>query len=198
MKNMKKIILSLVLLSGIYAVNAQSWSDDIQFGVRGGLNLSTVVGDDFDEPDSRSGYYAGLVIETPLSERFSIQPEVFYATQGFDLAAQENQQDSSFKLDYIQIPVMFKIYIIDGLNMQVGPQFGFKVNEEVNLVGDAIGIDFDTDAIKDFDMQIASGLEYKFGKNFFAQARYTRGLSKMIEDTKAYNSVLSFGVGLMF
>ena len=198
MKNMKKIMLSLVFISGIYAVNAQSWSDDVQFGIRGGLNVSTVVGDDFDEPDARNGYYAGLVVEVPLSERVSVQPEVFYATQGFDLAAQDNQEDSSFKLDYIQIPVMFKIYIIDGLNLQVGPQFGFKMNEEVNLIGGGTEIDFDTDSIKDFDMQIASGLEYKFGKNFFAQARYTRGVSKMIEDTKAYNSVLSLGVGLMF
>lgn len=198
MKNIKKVVLSLIMFSGMYVASAQSWSDDVQFGVRGGLNLSTVVGDDVDEPDARNGFYAGLLAEVPLSKRVSIQPEVFYATQGFDLAEQEGQEDSSFKLDYIQIPVMFKFYIIDGLNIQVGPQFGFKMNEEVNLVGGSTEIDFDTDTIKDFDMQIATGVEYKFGKNLFAQARYTRGLSKMIEDTDAYNSVLSLGVGLMF
>lgn len=188
----------MALFCATFAMTAQSWSDDVQFGIRGGLNLSTVVGDDVDEPDNRTGFYAGLLVEAPLSERISLQPEVFYGTQGFDLADQPDQVDSSFKIDYIQVPVLLKIYIIDGLNIHVGPQFGFKVNEEVDLNGENASIDFDTDTINDFDFQITSGVEYKFGKNLFAQARYSRGFSELIEDTDAYNSVFSFGLGLMF
>ncbi len=137
-------------------------------------------------------------MEAPISERVSLQPEVFYSTQGLDVADQPNQVDSSFKIDYIQVPILLKIYIIDGLNIHAGPQFGFKVNEEVDLNGENASIDFGTDTINDFDFQLTGGVEYKFGKSLFAQARYSRGLSDLIEDTKAYNSVYYFGIGFMF
>lgn len=194
---MKKIALLMAFLSTM-ATYSQSWSDELQFGLRGGLNLSNITGDDVDDADTRKGFYAGFLVEAPISERVSLQPEVFYAQQGIDLAEQENQEDSAFKVDYIQVPLLFKIYLIDGLNIHAGPQFGFKVNEEIDLVGDDVGINFETDAIKDFDFQLTGGLEYKFGENFFIQGRYYRGFSPVFEDMDIYNSVWSVGVGATF
>ncbi len=52
MKKLNKTILVITVLCTTFVLNAQSWSDDLQFGVRGGLNFSTVVGDDVDEPDT--------------------------------------------------------------------------------------------------------------------------------------------------
>ena len=80
----KHILVIATLLVGTIA-SAQSWSDEVQLGARGGLNFSSVAGDDIDSPDNRTSFYAGLVAEAPLSERFSVQPEVFYSGQGFDL-----------------------------------------------------------------------------------------------------------------
>lgn len=65
---------------------------------------------------------------------------------------------------HIKVPILLKIYIIDGLNIHAGPQFGFKVNEEVDLNGENVGIDFGTDTINDFDFQLTGGVEYKFEK----------------------------------
>lgn len=179
-------------------VSAQAWSDKFQIGARGGINFSTVASDDFDSPDGRTSFYAGLLAEAPLSERISIQPEVFYSGQGFDINDNPDGPDTEFQLDYIQVPILLKVYLLDGLNIHGGPQFGFKVNEEIDVDPADDGGDFNSDSINDFDMQLTAGAEYKFAESFFIQARYTYGFSEIIEDTDVHNSVFAAGIGFMF
>lgn len=195
---MKKAVFFVLFIFINLTTHAQAWTDNFQIGVRGGLNFATVTGDDFDSPDSRTSFYAGLIAEAPLSDRVSLQPEVFYSGQGFDITDEPNEIDAQFQLDYIQVPVLLKLYLIDGLNIQAGPQFGFKINEEIDFEPAEDSGDFDTDAINDFDLQLSAGAEYKLGKSFFVQARYTYGLSEIIEDFNVHNSVLSAGIGFMF
>lgn len=193
----KSVLIVAALLTGITSF-AQSWTSEFQFGARGGANFATVAGDDYDSPDSRTSFYAGLVAEAPLSDRLSLQPEIFYSGQGFDITDEENSVDAEFQVDYLQVPVLLKVYLVDGLNIHAGPQFGFKINEEVDFDPNNDDGDFDSDSIRDFDFQLASGLEYKFPSGFFIQGRYSYGFSEMIEDTDVHNSVFSAGIGLMF
>jgi len=195
---MKKIgVFVLCITTGVSAF-AQSWSDNFQLGVKGGVNLATVAGDDFDSPDSRTSFYAGLLAEVPLTDQVSLQPEVFYSGQGFDINDNPDGVDAEYQIDYIQVPVLLKIYLIDGLNIHAGPQFGFKINEQADFDPTNEGGNFDTDAIKDFDFQITAGAGYKFAESFFIEARYSYGLSEMIEDTDVHNSYVSAGIGFMF
>lgn len=193
----KSIILFAMLLVSIGA-SAQAWSEQVQFGARGGVNFSTVTGDDYDSPDSRTSFYAGLLAELPVTERFSFQPEVFYSGQGYDLTDEPNQRDAEFQMDYIQVPVLAKIYLIEGLNIHLGPQFGFKVNEEIDFEPGENSGDLDSDSIKDFDFQVTGGLEYKIASNIFIQGRYSYGFSEVVEDLDVHTSVFSAGIGFMF
>jgi hypothetical protein len=195
---MKRNVLIIAALLTGFASFAQAWTSEFQFGARGGANFATVAGDDYESPDSRTSFYAGLVAEAPLSDRLSLQPEVFYSGQGFDITDEENAVDAEFQVDYIQVPVLLKVYLVDGINIHAGPQFGFKINEEVDFDPNEDEGDFDTDSIKDFDFQLASGVEYKFPGGFFIQGRYTYGFSEMIEDSDVHNSVFSAGIGVMF
>ena len=135
-----------------------------------------------------------MVAEAPLSERFSVQPEVFYSGQGFDL----DDIDAEFQVDYIQVPLLAKVYLAEGFNLHAGPQVGFKVNEELDFQPTEDAGDFDTDQINDIDFQLTGGAEYKFENGFFLQARYSYGLSEVVEDTDIHNSVFSAGLGFMF
>ncbi|MEL4307567.1 porin family protein [Joostella sp. CR20] len=191
---MKKHILIIAILFVGTVAHAQSWSDKFQLGARGGLNFASVAGDDIDSPDHRTSFYAGLVAEAPLSERFSLQPEVFYSGQGFDL----NDEDAEFQVDYIQVPLLAKVYLAEGFNLHAGPQVGFKVNEEIDFQPTDDAGDFDTDQINDIDFQLTGGAEYKFNNGLFLQARYSYGLSEIVEDTDIHNSVFSAGLGFMF
>ncbi|MEM5540002.1 porin family protein [Olleya sp. AS48] len=212
---MKKLILSTALfVSGLALVNAQSDSREVQLGIKGGLNSSTISGDDLGDLDSRTSFNAGLVAEIPLTERLSFQPEVLYSGQGFDVREidQDNIVDTDenieYQLDYIQVPLLLKAYIVKGLSVDAGPQFGFKIHEEFdyqpNSDGGDIEIDSDDSYVKDFDTSIALGAAYKFDNGFFLSGRYNLGVTDIFEDgtpfegVDAKNNVWQFGIGFMF
>lgn len=212
---MKKLILSTaIFITGLALVNAQSDSKDVQLGIKGGLNSSTISGDDLGDLDSRTSFNAGLVAEIPLTERLSFQPEVLYSGQGFDVREidQDNIVDTDenieYQLDYIQVPLLLKAYIVKGLSVEAGPQFGFKIHEEFdyqpNSDGGDIEIDSDDSYVKDFDTSIALGAAYKFDNGFFLSGRYNLGVTDIFEDgtpfegVDAKNNVWQFGIGFMF
>ncbi|MDN6281236.1 MAG: PorT family protein [Psychroflexus sp.] len=204
---MKKLMLTVVFtLGAIVTSNAQADSDLVQIGAKGGVNFATVAGDDFDSPDSRTSFNAGLVAEVPYSERFSLQAEVFYSGQGFkvdDINFGDLNIDTDkveYQLDYIQVPLLAKFYLIEGLNIYAGPQIGFKVNEKIDYeAGGSTDVD-DTlfPEAQDFDFSGTVGAGYKFDNGFFVDARYNYGFSDLVKDTKSHNSVIQAGVGLMF
>ncbi|AEH02529.1 porin family protein [Lacinutrix sp. 5H-3-7-4] len=212
---MKKLILStVVFVSGLALLNAQSDSKQVQLGVKGGANFSTISGDDFGDPDSRTSFNAGFVAEIPISERLSFQPEVFYSGQGFDVREidQDNVFDTDdnieYQLDYIQVPLLLKVYLVKGLSVEAGPQFGFKIHEEFdsqpNSDGGDIEIDSEDSYVKDFDTNVAVGASYKFDNGFFLSGRYNIGVTDIFDDgtpfegVDAKNNVWQVGVGFMF
>ena len=205
---MKKVILSSLLgLFAIIGAKAQADSDLVQIGVKGGVNFANLTGDDIGDTKTRTSFNAGFVAEIPFSERFSIQPEVLYSGQGFDIKQSEqnnfldNDQNVEYQLDYIQVPLLAKIYLVKGLNVQAGPQIGFKINEEIDAQpnDDAGDIDLeDISETEDIDISLAAGVEYKFDSGFFIQGRYNYGFTELIKDYDIHNSVYQVGVGFMF
>ena len=201
---MKKLFLiaSFMVLGGA-AAQAQ---DAFHFGAKGGVNFANIAGDDAADQESRTSFYAGLVAELPISEMFSIQPEVIYSAQGSTIAAidEDNTFDVDdnveYQLDYVSVPVLAKIYLVDGLSVQAGPTFNFKVNEEIDYQPTQDGGDIDNPypGAQDFEFGGAAGLEYKFNNGFFIQGRYTYGFSETFEDLDIHNSVWQAGVGFMF
>lgn len=197
---MKKTFLIVATFFGIAAASAQTNNSGIEFGARGGVNFATIANENssFDSPDKRTSFYAGLVAEMPLQERFSLQGEVFYSGQGFDAGNSVNDYKTEYQVDYIQVPLLAKFYIVEGLSIAAGPQFGFKVNEEIDYEPTNDGGDINTNSLKTFDFQGTAGLEYKFNNGLFLQGRYAYGFSDLIEDNSIHTSVFSAGLGYMF
>jgi len=197
---MKKILTITIILIAITTATAQSKKIDIEFGMRGGLNFSTIISgeDNYENTNYLTSFYGGLVAEAAITKRFSAQTEIFYSGQGFTVDLPAFERDAEFQLDYIQIPLLAKFYITKGFSVAAGPQFGFKVNEEINAKPFADAPSFNTNSIKDFDLQGTLGAEYKFESGVFFQARYSYGFSQVIENVNVHNSVLSTGVGFMF
>lgn len=195
------LVLFMAILGSTTIMNAQeSWN----FGVKGGANFSTVTGDYFDSPSSRTAYHLGLLAEIPLTDRFSLQPEVLYSAQGYDFAAIDednifdNDDNIEYQADYISVPILAEIYVIDGLSFQIGPSFNFKVNEELDYQPLEDGGDVDLDRFDDFEMNGALGVEYKFNNGFFLNGRYNHGFSEVFEGSDARTSLFQAGVGFMF
>lgn len=195
---MKKSILFIAafVLTTTFAA-AQEY---VYFGIKGGVNFSTFSGDgfsDFNDENARTAYHLGLLAEVPVSDRFSIQPEVLYSAQGFDIVRREDNSDIEHQLDYINVPVLAKFYLTDGLSLEAGPQVGFVVSEKISDGNNDIDF-FEEDRTK-IEMGLGLGASYKFN-NIFLYGRYNAGLTDIYdrEEVDAKNSVIQAGIGLMF
>lgn len=207
MKKMKRLIklfsAGILMIGAITTANAQS-SDALtpSFGIKGGVNFATVSGDDFDSPDSRTSFHVGLLAEFPLTEMFSLQAEALYSGQGFesDLDGEifGGEGKVEYQLDYINVPVLAKVYILDGLSIEAGPQFGFKVNEEIDANANADDGDLNLDEAEDFDFGVAAGVTFETPMGLFATGRYTQGFTDIVNNRDVKNSVFQIGVGYKF
>ncbi|MCX2838303.1 porin family protein [Salinimicrobium sp. MT39] len=195
---MKKSILFIAAM--VFSTTFVTAQEFVYFGAKGGVNFSTFSGDgwsDFEDESARTAYHLGLVAEIPLSDRFSIQPEVLYSAQGYDIVEIEDGNDLEHKLDYVTVPVMAKFYLVKGLSLEAGPQFGFLADHEIGTGEN--DVDVSDDNINKFDLSLGLGASYKFN-NFFLYGRYNAGMTDIydIEGVEAKNSVVQAGIGFLF
>ncbi len=185
---MKKIFLAAVLF---IATSATIQAQLLQLGVKGGVNFASQTGDAFPEQnfdkEGITSFHAGLVAEIKLLEKFSVQPELLYSTQG---ATYKNAiQEFKNELGYISIPVMAKFYLTDSFSLEVGPQASFLVSEKN---------DFDVEDAETFEFGLNAGLGFKITKNFFVQGRYGLGLTEASKNADIKNSTVQLSAGFMF
>jgi len=185
---MKKILLAAVLF---IATSATIQAQLLQLGVKGGVNFASQTGDAFPEQnfdkEGITSFHAGLVAEIKLLEKFSVQPELLYSTQG---ATYKNAiQEYKNELGYISIPVMAKFYLTDSFSLEVGPQASFLVSEKN---------DFDVEDAETFEFGLNAGLGFKITKNFFVQGRYGLGLTEASKNADIKNSTVQLSAGFMF
>ncbi len=202
------ILLGALFLSA-FTVAAQNQADNsmdktFSFGVKGGVNFATVTGgEDFNSPDSRTSFHVGALAEMPITDMFSIQAEALYSGQGAKLDFRGSDGDKAeVQLDYINVPILAKLYVTKGLSFEVGPQFSFLVNEEFDSNpfsngGDANLEDTPFEA-EEFDFGVAGGLTFQTEMGLFATGRYTYGLTEIYKDSDLRNSVFQLGVGYKF
>lgn len=182
---MKKLILSAFVLC--FALGSyQSKAQEIDLGIKAGANFANLS--DASHVSNKTGLVVGAFVGLKFN-KIAIQPELLYSQQGADA------DFGNFDLDYINVPIMFKYYLIGNfLNIQAGPQFGFVVNDNLPSSSD-IGEQIKT---KDFDFSGAVGLGLDLPLGLRVSARYNFGLTDVMENGSGKNSVFTVAVGYSF
>lgn len=176
------------------------------FGVRGGVNFANINGDDTDNLSARTAIFLGVFGEFGLDDVFAIQPEILFSQQGAEYEDSEEDgvfYDGRFKLDYLNIPVMVKIYVADGFFLEAGPQIGFLLSATDEFDSPISGEEDIKDFIKSTDFSGNIGLGYQLDMGLSLNARYNFGLSNIDDfgvdvDESFKNGVLSIGAGFRF
>lgn len=179
---MKRIFLITMLSLGVFTATAQQ----VRFGVKGGVNISKFTSsNDFIKFNYRTAYHAGVLAEIALGNRFAIQPEVLYSTQGtkLDIDLKLFKSDATLKLDYVSVPVMMKLFVAQGLSLEVGPQISFNINSKASYKEVLKEKTMDVKKfVEPYSLSLCFGGGYEFG-NFILSARYSLGLNKVTDES---------------
>lgn len=176
---MRKLVLSLVGLLSLSA-NAQS------FNVKGGLNVSTLSNTG---ARARVGVNLGISYEAPITDKFSIQPELLFNMKGYGAYEVESKHlENLYRIDYrygglrteqvwvtrkamepgqsmfyLSLPVVAKYEFVKNFKGEAGLEPSLLLNKS-----DA--------SEKSFDLGLVFGAGYNINEKFSIGARYTLGL----------------------
>ena len=189
---MKKIVFTSLLL---VAFSITSQAQFFKLGLKAGVNYAnqngtaiTVNSTNY-KTEAISNYHIGLLAEVKIGERFSIQPEVLYSTQGAKYDAVGVANDFTNDIGYISIPVMAKINLNNTFSLDFGPQASFLMSKKKDVsINDQKNLDFGA----------GGGLTIHVTKGLFLQGRYVVGLTDISPEAKVKNSVLQVSAGFLF
>lgn len=189
MKNLK-VTLIVAMLAVVTAVSAQ-----IDFGVKGGINMSNIDGPG--KTKAKVGFNIGVSADYDFSYNMGIQTGLFVSTKGFKLKGEilDEKLSISSNLVYLQLPVHFayKIDVSPGTRvfLHAGPYAAYGVG---GSTGDSDIKAFGKNGFKPFDAGLGIGAGVELGRLFF-DLGWDFGLVNIARagDVKNQNAYLSVG-----
>ncbi|MBD0278243.1 MAG: PorT family protein [Bacteroidota bacterium] len=191
---MKKIALIVfaVLLKTVLLAQEQP-----KFGLKGGLNLAKLKATQYasSDLDFRASAHVGGLAHIHLTPQWALQPEVVYSGQG--MKQQYQGSNYTWKLDYLNIPVMIQYMFNNGFRIEAGPQLGIllgaKFENDETLKND----------LKTTDFSVGAGISYLSNSGLGVGVRYNHGVTNINNrpNRSTYelnNRVLQLGLFYLF
>lgn len=191
---MKKLVTVLCLLLYTFAAFSQEGPTTQQqdhnlfsglsgpnsgFGIKGGVNFAEINGSDkgtLGNIDKYTAWHAGLFAQFAASDFFSVQPELLYSRKGYE------RNDSTFRFDYLELPVLAVFNLTDNISIHLGPQIATMVSAQEE------DKEVDLDRFNTFDYGVVGGFEGRISR-LRVGARYNLSLADLIKEDKAGRSV---------
>lgn len=195
---MKKLLFTLAALAIVVGASAQKKSSDrVIMGFKAGLNLSDVthLGQNY-----KPSFLVGFYTEYKLANWFGLQPEVVYSKQGSMNTVEGVKM--RLRVNYLNIPVMMKFYVIPRLSLDLGPQLGINLGTKMKIDNGkndtAIQI-ISNDFYNTCEFSLAAGITYQKKRGPAISVRYNMGVSNVFKkeayDISNRNSVLQVTFG---
>lgn len=215
--NLRKGCLLVALSASLSIAMAQQQQTTTEnslqpkFGVKGGINLSNLYVDDVEDENMKVGVNVGVFAKMPITQGFSIQPELLYSSKGAKLRYNNifGEGEYRFNLNYVELPVLAVFNLGKNFNIHAGPYAALLTSANIKRLDTENGeiddiADLDTDNFKRFDYGLVGGVGFDI-ENFTIGARYNYGLNEIgdggvageaTKDSK--NSAFTFYIGFGF
>lgn len=167
---MKKILLVIVSALSLSLTHAQT-----QFGLKAGLNITTITGDNSSIFSSSVAAHTGAFANIAINKQFSIQPEAVLSIEGAKFSAGVTGRMSG---TFINVPLLAQYKSVSGFLVQTGPQLGLLMSANQKVTGQA------SESIKDnlkstnFSWAFGAGFQPKTSPVGFT-VRYNLGISNI-------------------
>ena len=202
---MKKFVLGAAI-----AMSSLTFAQ--QFGIKAGMNVSSLSTDSqLSDQGSKIGFNAGLFMNAPIAENFSIQPELLYSQMGdkYNQTIGGTTYARSRHIDYVTLPVMFQYNATPAFYLEAGPEFGVMVNAKNKYTNESANNTIAEsgdykDQLNSFNFGIGLGAGYYFTPQIGVTARYVAGLTDINSsdnngsDSSVKNNVFQVGLAYKF
>ncbi|HEX8348435.1 MAG TPA: porin family protein [Hymenobacter sp.] len=180
-----------------------AFSQQLRFGVKGGLNyaknrIRNVVG-----PDRLLGFNGGVVLRYSFAADgfWNIQPELLYSAKGakdkYGFTATGGRATYNYRRNYLDLPILAKINM-KGLTFEAGPQLGYLVSFSDNNDNPS----FPRPERRDFNsVQVGYvvGVGYEMPTGFGLTFRYSADFTNIYEfNNVTRNSMFQAQLGYLF
>ncbi len=162
MKNYRIIFVFVLFSSIAFAQTKKS------FGLRLGVNYSNISNTGL---DARIGGNGALFFEARFSDKYALQPELMFSSQG---GKASNTTNEDLRIDYLSVGLANKFFIIPnaGLHLVAGPSFDMDFeNNPIRLINGN-----NDSNVTPFDLSVFGGIGYEFPFGLILEARYKQGL----------------------
>jgi hypothetical protein len=138
-ESMKKIILSLVFISGMLGIakaqnNELDYRERLSFGIKIGANYSNVYDEQTSDfsADPKFGLAMGGFLSIPIGKYFGVQPELLFSQKGFKSSGSILGSDYSLTRtsNYIDVPLLFAFTPSEFLTIVAGPQYSYLISQK--------------------------------------------------------------------
>jgi outer membrane protein OmpA-like peptidoglycan-associated protein len=199
---MKRLVLIVLLFAIVKANRAQNIVKEhytVSGGLLGAANWSkfriTENNPADEEYKMKPGWSAGGWVNFPVSNKFSIEPQVMYSSYTYKTNSALPLILNDGKITYISVPVLMKFHTGDKFAFTLGPQVDFlsSVKDERNIAVD--------DDFKSTSFSVSGGLEILPHARVSIFGRYIYGLTNMNDGGEANaieykNAVVQAGLKL--
>jgi hypothetical protein len=173
-----------ILIIAIAIISISSYSQGLDFGIKAGANFASIA--DASNVSNKTGFLIGVFAGVKFNDNVGIQGDLLYSQQGADF------DPDKIDLNYVNIPIVLKYFVVKGLHIQAGPQFGFIVDDNIKDLPQDIG------EAESFDLTGVVGVGYDFPLGIRADARYNFGLTDIFDVGEGKNAVVSLSLGYSF
>ena len=195
---MKIVYITIILLiTSTLLTQAQDRKNKATVGIKGGYNVSSVSFNGTSETERLHGFHIGIYGESYLGKYVALQPEILYSQQGYKIV--DDSGTYTQKLDYINIPLMLKLYPVKSFFLEAGPQIGFSISHKETF--DSGFVLYDTSEEfepNNLDWGVNVGAGFKSDSGISIGARYHLGQSDIYDEDKPKNRVWQVYVGFDF
>ena len=159
-----------------------------------GVNIANIT--DADDADPRIGLAAGAEFEYGLTDNIGLSAGVLYSMQGVKTTIIDD--DCTWKLDFLNVPILANFYVAKGFAVKLGVQPGFKLSSKAKFKGSGGSKEVEVeDGVKSIDLSIPVGVSYQY-QNIVFDARYNWGVTKIVDGADSKHSVFQITVGYKF
>lgn len=120
---MKRVILFAVAVLIVCAAKAQFSAGDFIYGGKVGLNVTNISNMGV---KAKASIHIGAFAEWKMNDFIGISPEFVYSRQG--AADKTGGVKTKVRVNYLNIPILAKLYVLENLSVDLGPQLGFALN----------------------------------------------------------------------